>query len=296
MTAVIDNMNKLKTFFNTFYKSLTSPKYYLDILQAKFSFSLKYFLMLAFLSSAISVGLLSIKILPEAKTAINAFNVTILKSYPADLVITAKDGQLSSNKTEPIMVPIPLEVPSGFKDTKSQLKNILVFDPNGTVDDLKKYETAILVNKSNVIMQGENDQIRIQPLKDIPNGTFTYADFTTALGKLEKLLSFAPYFFGIFLLIAFFIAFTVLGLIISFFLSLIFWLFAKITHLNISLAKAYQLSLHIFTLYAILDVADQVFSRRFPYGINFIVAMIYGLLIINKMRKTSTAPVVSDAN
>ena len=172
----------------------------------------------------------------------------------------------------------------------------MVFDPNGTVDDLKKYETAILINKSNIIMQGENGQIKIQPLKDIPNGTFTYTDFTIILGKLEKFLTYIPYFFGVIMLTIFFIASITSGLIISLFLSLLFWLFAKITHLNISLTKIYQISLHVFTLYAILDIADQISSRELPYGINFIVTVIYGLFIISKMQKTPTAPVVSNAN
>lgn len=283
-------MRKVKTFFNTFYKSLVSPKYYRDILQAKLSFSFKYFLVLTLLSSVLSVTLLSIQILPKTKDAINAFNKQALKYYPSDLVITAKDGQLSSNKIEPVIFPIPSEIPSDFKDTNSRLKNILVFDPNGTVDDLKKYETVILINKSNVIMQGENDQIKIQPLKDIPDGSFTYADFTIALGKLEKFLSYAPYLFGTATLIIFFIASTTSGLIISFLLSLIFWIFTKITHLNMSLAKTYQISLHIFTLYAILSVTNQVFPKGLPYGFNFIVCTIYGLFIISKMQKTPTAP------
>jgi len=281
-------MQRLKTFLTTFYKSLASPKYYADILQAKFSFSLKYFLMLALLSSVVSVGLLSVEILPKAKTAVDAFNRQILRAYPSDLVITAKDGQLSSNKTGPVVVPVPGEP-----------KNILVFDPNGTVDDLKKYETAILINKSNVIVQGENDQIRIQPLKNIPDGSFTYSDFVIAAGKLERLLAYVPYFLGTLMLTALFVTFIVSGLVISFFLSLIFWIFAKITHLNLSLAKTYQISLHIFTLYAILDIVDQISSRGFPYSINFIVTVIFGLLIINKqslrsgelgMRKEPTTP------
>ena len=287
-------MQRLKTFLTTFYKSLASPKYYADILQAKFSFSLKYFLMLALLSSIVSVGLLSVEILPKAKTAVDAFNRQILRAYPSDLVITAKDGQLTSNKTDPIVVPVPLETPNDFKNTKSQIKNVLVFDPNGTVDDLKKYETAILINKSNVIVQGENDQIRIQPLKNIPDGSFTYSDFVIAAGKLERLLAYVPYFLGTLMLTALFVTFIVSGLVISFFLSLIFWIFAKITHLNLSLAKTYQISLHIFTLYAVLDIVDQISSRGFPYGINFIAALIYGLFIISKIQKTPTTPLIQN--
>ncbi len=285
-------MQKIKTFFNTFYKSLVSPKYYRDVLQAKSSFSLKYFLILILLSSIINTGLQSAKNLPQAKNAINAFNKQILTSYPSDLIITAKDGRLSSNKAGPIIIPISSEMPS---DSRSrELKNVLVFDPNGTVDDLKKYETVILINKSNVIMQGENDQIKIQPLKDIPDGTFTYADFTIALGKLEKILAYVPYLLSTAMLVISFTTSTVSGLIISLLLSLIFWIFAKITHLNLRLAKTYQISLHIFTLYAILGIANQVFTKGLPYGFNFIVCTIYGLFIISKIQKTSPTPLIQN--
>ena len=57
-------MNKLSLFVRVFWKSMFSPVYYHDVVKAKFSFSLKYFLFFSFVLGLILTLSLTTVILP----------------------------------------------------------------------------------------------------------------------------------------------------------------------------------------------------------------------------------------
>src|SRR3989344_246398 len=158
-------MTKLKAFFYVFFKSLTSPAYYKDIVASKFSLSLKYFLILAFLSSVV-ITVSSSSELIGLETTANKFIDSVRDHFPSDLIVTVKAGELSTNKTEPVIFPLNIDV------KKSQVQNVkiplnaLVVDVNGTIDDLDKYQTIVLVNKSNLIVKDEQGKIKVSSLKD----------------------------------------------------------------------------------------------------------------------------------
>lgn len=258
-------MQKIKTFFNTFYKSLTSPKYYGDILQAKFSFSLKYFLVLVLITSLANTAVLSFYSFPTLVNTIKKVREQALNLYPKDLVITAKEGRLSANQESPIIMPFP------DKDGE----NILVFDLNGTIDDLKTYNTTALINRSNIIVAGEGGQIRVQPLKDIPDGSLTYDDFSKTLTKFKNLTYYIPAFLTIAMFINVFLVLLILGLTYSTILSIILWTFSKRIGFKITFVKLNQISLHAITLAILLEPVSKAFG--------LVIAVIYGLTIMRKL-------------
>ena len=58
-------MSKIKAFGYIYYKSITSIKYYRDVLKAEFSFSFKYFATIAVIASLIITAVASVEIYPE---------------------------------------------------------------------------------------------------------------------------------------------------------------------------------------------------------------------------------------
>ena len=103
-------MNKLKTFYRTFAKSISSPKYYKDILKAKFSFSLKYLILLLFivnLITTIKIGTFLYKYYPQIGPFIGEVKQTVVDFYPQELVLTVKKQKISTNVKEPYNIDFP---------------------------------------------------------------------------------------------------------------------------------------------------------------------------------------------
>ncbi len=149
-------MNKLKTFFNTVVKSVSSPPYYKDVLKAKMSFSLKYFLMLTIVLSIIT----AVKIM----IPVTLFNIPkaadeLVKQYPADLDIKMNQGRLSINQ------PLPYVIPMKQTGNSTGARNFVVFDSDKNVNspqDFYKYNTLALVTETSIYTnQDTNDSIKV---------------------------------------------------------------------------------------------------------------------------------------
>ena len=77
--------------------SVYDPEYYKGLLKKPFSYSLKYFFFLA-LSLAFIGALLSLfTVLPNLNSFLQELGPKILSHYPQDLVITIKDGVVSTS-------------------------------------------------------------------------------------------------------------------------------------------------------------------------------------------------------
>src|SRR3989344_4178481 len=140
-------MKKIKRFFTIFKRSLLDPKYYHDILKAKFSFSLKYLYTLLFFLALIHALIFSAQIavfIPLIPRFIETAKTVVQNTYPDELVITIKDGQLSTNVKEPYSIPLPKEFPDIFD------QNLITIDTKAQVSDYPKYQSLALVTKDSI--------------------------------------------------------------------------------------------------------------------------------------------------
>jgi hypothetical protein len=176
-------MNKLRTFFRTLFKSLTSPQYYTDVLRAKFSFSLTYFFVLQLFLA----GLTTLRIL----VPVTVFDVPKLaneavKLYPADLVITAKEGHISINKPLPYAIPLQSEeemkrkaaVDPYNQGEKAPPANLVVFDSDknihGIKDVLDRDAFAVVTETSFYSLRSTSgSEVRSYPIPENLNGTLS---------------------------------------------------------------------------------------------------------------------------
>ena len=134
-------MKKIKTFLYVLKNSISSPKYYNDIVKTKINFSIKYFLALSLLVSVISVIGYSITYLPNYISEINTAYKSIEEGFPEDLIIEFKDGTWSSNKEGPVIIK-QVDLGEGSKLPE----NLFVFDRDGTIEKIDEYNTMFLVN------------------------------------------------------------------------------------------------------------------------------------------------------
>lgn len=283
-------MGKLKTFFQSFVKSLTQPSYYNDILSAKFSFSLKYLFFLVFLLSLVgalkfAVNVISLR--PKLPEFVDNAKKVVMDIYPEKLILTYKGGKISTNVKEPYYIDMPEE----GKGLGLEGMHLVAIDTKGSAEEYQKYNSAILLtDESAVIPDNENGNYsyKMYPLadmlKDVPDGSFlnktlyqTFASLT--LPYIDKLpvylMSFAlvavllwPFFGALFSLSGYMFYLLVF--------TLLLWVIAKIMKKNLSYGKVYQLSLHGLTLPIIASSLIALFGKPFPFlfSVIFVVFMI----------------------
>jgi len=256
-------MRKLKIFFKTFWRSLTEPAYYQDIIAAKFSFSLKYLAGLLFLVSfifGVSFGLRVLKLIPQTPNFIQNAKKYIVETYPTELTLTLKDNKISSNVKEPFFIDLPtgaglpLQADQGFKHS-------IAVNTRGKVEDFTKLESMFVLTADSVVVSDSGTGYKVMPLgevlKKIPDGT------SMTKANIESLLTGAQPFVTPILpriLICLGLAAAILypflrtGLVLVWELAvlvpvaLILFIFAKALKRRLSYAKVYQMSMHGVTI------------------------------------------------
>jgi|GEM_PF-2231138 len=98
---------KMKLFLQALIKSITSPIYYLEILNASFSFSFKFFIAGYLLVSFIATLFFIQFDAPKYRDSIEASAEAVESSFPPLLEIVWNGTLLSSNQTTPITIPYP---------------------------------------------------------------------------------------------------------------------------------------------------------------------------------------------
>jgi hypothetical protein len=291
-------MNKLKTFIRTFVKSLASPKYYRDVLKAKWSFSLKYLIVLLFIVNiltAIKVGTLVNKYYPQAAPFINEVKQIIVDFYPKELVLTIKKQKITTNVKEPFYIEFPEQL---SKIIAGYYKHLIVIDTKGKVDDYKKYESLLLVTADKLVTPDDRGQgnYQVVPLSDklteVPDGTKINKNlYDEAVGKILPYFDrIARYIYALILIGIVLIPF--IGTAFGLFEKLIYllpaafllWLLAKILKKKLSYGKVYCLGIHGLTLPIIVTLALSIFNFHIPllYSLIFFVWMIVVLVQIKE--------------
>ena len=245
-------------FLQNIKNSIYSPSYYQELLTKRFSYSLKYYLLLALLMAAVITGVLSFTFVPKAKVFIETLGPKIVSGYPEELAITVDKGKVSTNVEEPYYIRMPESLKSNDDfdvngEKMEKFENLLVIDTksNFSVEQFLSYKTFALLTE-NALVTANNEQISIQP---IDSNVDFYLDKTVLAmyaGKLQSFMKFVTpvlivgIFVGGFLLSTSKLLYLLLG-------ALIIWLIAKIKKMDIKYSKAYQLGLHLMTLGVILS-------------------------------------------
>lgn len=286
-------MKQIKTFLYVFYKSLTSPRYYRDVVNAPTSFSIKYFLVLVLLVSLAVSAFKLAPAIPEMKSAINGFVNDALNLYPSDLVITSKDGNLSINQPEPYIIGMPDSV----KQEQQDFENFIVFDSLGTLDDLEKYKTVVLVNSANILVKDtQNDKIEVYPLKEMPDGQISRVDLEKLVESSADFINILPYLafsLGVLGILIYNFGFRLLYLV---FIAVIIWVLAKIRDLDFDFGKSYRVAIHTLTLPLVLELLIDVFRINFDFPLWFmIVHFVYGVVVIIVLASLAAADKARDS-
>lgn len=102
---------KIRTFWRTFFQSLTSPQYYLDVLNARFSFSVKFFFVGYLCLALLATGLFATLQAPIYQRIFSQNATLLQQNYPQDLVVKWDGQKLTTSNNQPIELPYPTDLP-----------------------------------------------------------------------------------------------------------------------------------------------------------------------------------------
>lgn len=256
-------------FFKTIPRSIYDPAFYQELVQKPFSFSLKYFYVLALLLSVVSTFLFSLSTLPVVRAFLNDIGPRFLASYPDYLTITIKNGQASSNAIEPYFFTVPTISP-GMSQEESSKTNLLVIDTKTSfsLQQFGQYDTFALLTREALAVStrdsADRGDIRVYPLAKTPDIEITKSLLTLLVQKIQPFIRFV----GPLLVIVVFLGFISLqsaNLLYLLIFALLVWGIAKIKKLGVGYKKSYQIGIHAITLPLLIYALMTTFNVHAPY-------------------------------
>ena len=291
-------MKKLQTFKYIFWKSLTKPEYYEDVVTAKFSFSLKYLYALLFFSylllgmkTAVSVTVS----IPKIPNFIEDAKKVLSNIYPEELVLTIQDKKISTNVVEPYFIAIPREM--GIP--KGEARYLLAIDTSAVITDFEKYQSFFLLSKEFVAMKDNNSGYKVQPLdeilKDVPDGTkIKKTDFNYLMEKIYPYFNYLyPFaYIAVALLLTlwplFMAGFNLLGkLIMLAVYSLPLIILAKLLKRSLTYKNVYRMSMHGLTVSVLISTFLALINFNLPY-ISLLAFLLWMIIVVLKQEHVTS--------
>lgn len=278
-------MKKLKAFIYVFKQSISSFSYYKDILNTKFSFSIKYLAVLAILLSLITSGVITGMETPKLLKFINEQKPNILAIYPDNFEITSNNNEWSINQPEPYAIKMPEFLKTEESEGVINPENLIVFNKEGTLNDFENSNSLMLLNKSNLLVKS-TDKIEVNPLQDIPNGTFTKDMYTVTVDKILELAKYIPVFMFLFLTVGFFFYFFVFRLVYLLFVAIALVIINIFVKPDVEYKDLYRIALHAMTIPLLIEVLFMIVGisvTTVPWFL--LLNIVLGTLVIVKALK-----------
>ncbi len=271
-------------FLKTVQESVWGKVFYEKVRGEGAGQAVKYFFLLMVSVAIITSLVLAVTVTVAWKSAPKLAEIQqmVADLYPHELVLTWKNGEVSSNVDEPYAILFPKDWLShqDQKDDFPMAENLLVIDTSKSVDanDFERYDTMLILGKDSVgSRDARQGKVQIQNFS-----RYNFDDFQ--LDK-EKVLSLVGMLFNflkwVFLALLFvlplliFVGLSVKYLVYLIFGALIIWLVAKLRKVDLTYGTAYKLGLYLLTLPILVNVLSSVVHfLNAPFVFTLILAVI----------------------
>jgi len=304
-------MNKIKTFFRTLALSAVSPRYYADVLIAKFSFSLKYFLGFQLLSALVVTALI---IIPVSQFDLNGSLTTARSWYPQDLVVTFDQGHLSINKPLPYVIAFPNVSASSRSARADQVKNFIVFDSDKQINgvtDVMADKALIVLTETTAYVDENQGNLRTYSLSQVKghfvlgpqqvDNFFTQIKTHPFIAQKLYVPALAAVLLGI--MLPFMMLFSLIGAAVYGFFV---WIMSRLLSgpllagQLLSYKKAVQVTFHSLTLVTLLQTGLMIIGQEhYLQGFWYLGALLLWTAVVLKQSHRSLvvqpAPIVPDS-
>lgn len=297
-------MQWLRTFTEDLRNSLCDRSFYRSLLKRTFGRGVKYLYTLLVLIAFVwivtaCIGLFKLaRYTPELVANVTTYART---AYPPELVVTIREGELSTNVEEPFFIDAPVTIPDENADEEMEIKHWIAIDTSASVEDYFRYESLVLVGKTWIVVPDKNNDtlgtIRVLPLESIEEFTLNRAVYDSWLAKIIPFLGILqPLAYGgivILLLAGPFVlgGFMLLGKLISLLLlSLLGLLIAAILKTGLGYKQVYTLSLYAITWPILYSVIADILSFHIPFAYTAIY-LVWMILVLRTVKTASKSAV-----
>jgi hypothetical protein len=287
-------MQKLITFLYSFKQTFTSPTYYADIIQARFSFSLKFYFTYFLLYTLVATTIVSLRIFLPFGSFLETVPGNINRMYPSELEITIEDGVLSTNVVEPYFIPMTVFNPliESFDEhvlgETAGPQNVVVIDTGAYLEAYEGYDTFALITDTDIIYTNDDGNREVVSLKDIDSLTVNKSAVSKILTVVEPYMQTIVPILIVFFFVFMSIVFPAFGLLYILWIGLLVFVSAKLWNVPVGYSKSYQMGLHLVviptTIFGLLGLFDITYT--FPFR-DTVIYLILATFIFRSIQKAT---------
>jgi hypothetical protein len=245
------------SYFRALWNTLTSPLYYIDILNAPLNFSVRFFLLSYFLLAVIGIGVFWTLFLPQYQKDISRSFTELQENFPSDLRLTWDGQQLQANSPNPIEVHYPSFFHWDALPASLGYINVHTSDPKQFSEQLPKKSMFVVTQDTLFINQNESGWSPL-PLQEAPGFQQPFildkASLSEFIPQWENFLTTTLRIVSV-ILPLFFMAILVPVRLVSILLEviLLFYVF-QVMGKKFPFGKVYQLALHVLVVSEIVHL------------------------------------------
>lgn len=268
------------TYLYTLWNTLTNPKYYIDVLNAKLSFSVRFTLLSYLFWAGLTMVSFALIELPQLRPTLNRYLEQVVTEFPAELSIRWNGLQL---ETPPTPTRLSFALPA-LPDPTGLPGQLLLIDPTITevnqVPSLSRDQAAaVVVGRQELYVSQPSGGWTSLSLVDVlgtDSFTITRQSLVDQQSRYQQLLNqvlhWLPAAVGLVFLL-FSLPLRLLNLLLD---SLLIWLMVRLFRLPLNFAKVMQLSLHA----AVAAELIAVLTARFAAGLPMFTIAFWGYILL----------------
>lgn len=269
-------MKALKTWWRIYFRTISDPTYYNQIIKTKLSFSLKYFWGFYLILAIGSSLFFAIRLVPRLATFNQNISEQILSQYPQDLVVSLKNHRLFVyGVDEPFHLAFPTHV--GLSDLANQYDWFITLDSQTNTT----YDSMFTFNQDQFTFMYPDGQAQTQLYQEFE------ADFSLDKDKVstdlpviqqtvDQIIRLLP--LGVFIFNTTLVPLIIMAVLLAF--AVFIQIAAQLSQLNISYKKCYQISLHTITFAETARFLQRVLFFDFPVPSIYILAFFGSTLFV----------------
>lgn len=300
----------MKNWFNTFKLAVSQPKEYGKLSQRSFWSGYWYLFLLIVIGVLINTVIFAGEIVssvPKVKTQLPQVKTQMLNAYPAELVVSIKNGTATTNVQEPYVISLRQIMPQLTNDEKTTL---LVIDTNASVENYPIHKTLFFLTKTSLVYPARNNaganSYEVFPLSEIKEPiTLDRPLYNQLIAKVLPFVDKVPQFMYGFvvaalLLFPIVIGFAVLhgSLLYLLFMTLLVLLVSKLMKCNFTYKTLFKASMYGLTVPLVLTFLANLLKLQIPWlhNLSFLGWMICVLTLnrapiyTKKNAKSKTVP------
>lgn len=254
------------TFWRSFLNTLTNPKYYVDVLNAKLRFSLRFTLISYVVMSLLAVVLFSFIDVPKLQTALGSYIDQVVADFPTNQEVSWNGLRLQLSEPEPYALAFP-QLP----DLQGTPPNLVEINPAvemaAQISQTSDNKSAFFANQTQLFVSQPGGGWSGTPLTDFLSSSPFVINKQTLVAQQPQLqqqlatgLRLLPLaFLAFFLLVSF--PLRMLNVIFD---TIFIYVVIRIFGLPMSFKKVVQVSLHVSVAAELITILTANFAAGLP--------------------------------